>query len=100
MIRFWLSSYQERTDAHYGVGISSAFDYSKNPSVIKKVGKQRASKLKGNGFVWVQLQDERAEQVRCRLTSDKARHMADELRRFADEAEVRRGNYGWAYNGE
>jgi len=90
MIHFCLSSYPETTGAHYGVGISSPYDYSKNPRVVKKYGKRTAKKLKGEGFVLVQLQDERAEQVRCRLTPDEARHMARELRGFANEVEVRR----------
>ena len=89
MIHFSLSIYPERTGAHYSVGISPPYDYSKNPSVVKKYGKPTANKLKGEGFVLVQLQDERAEQVRCRLTPGEARHMARELRRFANEVEVR-----------
>ncbi len=79
MIHFYLSSYLKRTGAHFGVGISSPFDYSKNPSVVKKYGERKARKLKSKGFVLVQLQDERAEQVRRGLTPDEARHMADEL---------------------
>ena len=89
MIHFYLSCYPERTGAHYSVGISPPYDYSKNSSVVKKYGKPTANKLKGVGFVLVQLQDERAEQVRCRLTPDEARQMARELRRFANEVEVR-----------
>jgi hypothetical protein len=90
MIHFYLSSYLKRTGAHFGVGISSPFDYSKNPSVIKKYGDRKVRKLKSKGFVLVQLQDERAEQVRCGLTPDEARNMADELRRVADEVESKR----------
>ena len=90
MIHFYLSCYPKSTGAHYSVGISPPYDYKKNPSVVKKYGKRTANKLKGEGFVLVQLQDERAEQVRCRLTPDEARHMARELRRFANEVEVRR----------
>ena len=90
MIHFYLSCYSERTGAHYSVGISPPYDYSRNPRVVTKYGKPTANKLKGEGFVLVQLQDERAEQVRCRLTPDEARHMARELRRFANEVEVRR----------
>jgi hypothetical protein len=94
MTHFHLSSYPERAGAHYSVGVSPPFDYSKNPSVVKEFGKKKASKLKGKGFVLVQLQDERAEQVRCRLTTDEARHMADELRRFAAEVEGQRATLG------
>ena len=53
MIHFYLSSYPERTGAHYSVGISSPFDYSKNPSVVEKYGEWKASKLKSKGFVLV-----------------------------------------------
>ena len=94
MIHFCLSSYPETTGAHYGVGISSPFDYSRNPSVLKTYGRRKASKLKNKGFVLVQLQDERAEQVRCGLTPGEARHMAEELRRAADEVEARRVRLG------
>ena len=71
MIHFHLSSYPESTGAHYSVGISPPFDYTKNCPVVEKYGKRKASKLKSEGFVLVQLQDERADQVRCRLTPVK-----------------------------
>jgi|ERR1035437_764966 hypothetical protein len=91
MIHFYLSSYPESTGAHYSVGISPPFDYTKNCPVVEKYGKRKASKFKSEGFVLVQLQDEKADQVRCRLTPREARDMANELRRFADEVEVKRG---------
>lgn len=90
MIHFYLSSYPESTGAHYSVGISPPFDFIKNCPIVEKYGKRKASKLKSEGFVLVQVQDERAEQVRYRLTPDEARHMAWELRRFANQVEVRR----------
>jgi hypothetical protein len=89
MLHFHLSSYPSRTGAHYGVGMSPPYDYSNNPEVIWQYGKRRANKLKGEGSVLVQLQDER-EQVRCRLTPSEARHMARELRRFAARLEAER----------
>jgi hypothetical protein len=94
MIHFYLSSYPESTGAHYSVGISPPFDYTKNCTVVEKYGKRKASKLKSEGFVLVQLQDERADQVRCGLTPGEARHMAEELRRAADEVEARRVRLG------
>jgi len=90
MLHFHLSLYPSRRGAHYSVGMSPPYDYSKNPEVITKHGKRRANKLKGEGSVLVQLQDERAEQVRCRLTPSEARHMADELCRFAAKLEAER----------
>ena len=63
-------SYPIRTGAHYSVGVSPPYDYSKNPKAIKMVGRQRANKLKGEGFVLVQFQDERAEQVRYNLSGE------------------------------
>ena len=90
MLHFHLSSYPSRTGAHYGVGMSPPYDYSKNPEVIRQHGKRRANKLKGEGSVLVQLQDERAEQIRCRLTASEARHMAHELGRFAAKLEAER----------
>ena len=70
MIHFYLSSYPESTGAHYSVGISPPFDYTKNCPVVEKYGKRKA---------------------RCRLTPREARDMANELRRFADEVDVKRG---------
>lgn len=90
MLHFHLSSYPRRTGAHYSVGMSPPYDYSKNPEVIRQHGKRRANELKGEGAVLVQLQDERAEQVRCRLTPGEARHMARELGRFAARLEAER----------
>ena len=90
MLHFHLSSYPSRTGAHYSVGMSPPYDYSKNPGVIWQYGKRRANKLKGEGAVLVQLQDDRAEQLRCRLTPSEARHMARELGRFAAKLEADR----------
>ncbi len=90
MLHFHLSSYPRHTGAHYSVGMSPPYDYSKNPEIIRQHGKRRANKLKGEGSVLVQLQDERAEQVRCRLTPSEAKHMADELRRLAAKLEAER----------
>jgi TATA-binding protein-associated factor Taf7 len=94
MPHFLLCSYPERTGAHYSAGISPPYNYSKNSSVIKRFGKRMANKLKGEGFVLVQLQDERAEQVRCKLIPEEARHMARELRQFANELEACRRRSG------
>lgn len=90
MLHFHLSSYPSRTGAHYSVGMSPPYDFSKNPEVIRQHGKRTANKLKGGGAVLVQLQDERAEQVRCRLTPREAKHMARELGRFAAKLEAER----------
>ena len=90
MLHFHLSSYPNRTGAHYSVGMSPPYDYSNNREVIRQHGKRRANKLKGKGSVLVQLQDERAEQIRCRLTPSEARHMALELGRFAAKLEAER----------
>jgi hypothetical protein len=67
---------------------------------VKKYGKRKASKLKSTGLVLVQLQDERAEQVRCRLTSDEAREMVVKLRRFAHDVEVHQETIGMTQGGE
>jgi hypothetical protein len=84
----YLSSCPEGTGAHDRVGLSPPYDNSKNPPVIKRHGKRTANTFRGEGFILVQLQDESAEQVRCKLVPEEARRLARELRQFRNELEA------------
>ena len=86
----YLSSCPEGTGAHDRVGLSPHYDSSKNPPVIKRHGKRTANTFGGEGFVFAQLQDEPAEQVRGKLVPEEARRLARELCQFWNELEAGR----------
>lgn len=81
--------------AHYAVGISSPFNLLRRPDLLKESKtKPNKRRLVSPGCVLVQLEDEFGEQVRCLLSPDEARCMAEDLLRYADDVEAGRKKCG------